>query len=99
MPGFCHIKKFYHRFPATAVADSGYGSEENYRFMDETGMDAYVRYNRCHLEQRPRYKSNAFHHDHFRYNKEEDYYACPMRQHMSRISIRHDKTAGKRLPK
>ena len=45
----------YGHLPSIAVADSGYGSEENYRFMDETGMEAYVKYNRFHLEQRPRY--------------------------------------------
>ena len=26
----------YNRLPSTAVADSGYGSEENYRFMEST---------------------------------------------------------------
>ena len=29
----------YNRLPATAVADSSYGSEENYRFMQENGRD------------------------------------------------------------
>ena len=38
----------------TVVADSGYGSEENYRFMSENGMEAYVKYNYFHMEQRPR---------------------------------------------
>ena len=36
----------------TVVADSGYGSEENYRFMSENGMEAYVKYNYFHMEQR-----------------------------------------------
>ena len=35
----------YHRLPDKAVADSGYGSEENYRFMEEAGIAAYVKYN------------------------------------------------------
>ena len=52
--------------------------EENYRFMDEAGMEAYVKYNRFHIEQRPRYKPNPFHHDNFHYNADEDYYVCPM---------------------
>ena len=84
----------YHRLPSVVVADSGYGSEENYRFMDEAGMDAYVKYNRFHLEQRPRYKPNPFHHDTFHYNAEQDYYVCPMGQHMTRIGTSHPKTAG-----
>ena len=43
----------YDRMAHTVVADSGYGSEENYRFMSENGMEAYVKYNYFHMEQRP----------------------------------------------
>lgn len=82
----------YHRLPSAVVADSGYGSEENYHFMDKAGMEAYVKYNRFHLEQRPRYKPNPFHHDSFHYNAKEDYYVCPMGQHMTRIGTVHKKT-------
>ena len=32
--------------------NSGYGSEENYRFMEENGIEAYVKYNFFHKEQR-----------------------------------------------
>ena len=41
----------YGRLTHTVVADSGYGSEENYRFMSENGMDAYVKYNYFHMER------------------------------------------------
>ena len=94
IPFFNSFLNRYGHLPSVAVADSGYGSEENYRFMDEAGMDAYVKYNRFHLEQRPRYKPNPFHHDNFHYNAEEDYYVCPMGQHMRRIGTAHSKTAS-----
>lgn len=94
IPFFNSFLDRYHRLPSTAVADSGYGSEENYRFMDEAGMDAYVKYNRFHIEQRPRYKPNPFHHDNFHYNADEDYFVCPMGQHMTRIGTAHSKTAS-----
>ena len=38
----------YDRLADTVVADSGYGSEENYRFMSENGVEAYVKYNYFH---------------------------------------------------
>lgn len=94
IPFFNSFLDRYKRLPSVAVADSGYGSEENYRFMDEAGMEAYVKYNRFHLEQRPRYKPNPFHHDNFHYNAKEDYYVCPMGQHMTRIGTSHSKTAS-----
>ncbi len=94
IPFFNSFLDRYGHLPSIAVADSGYGSEENYRFMDEAGMDAYVKYNRFHIEQRPRYNPNPFHHDNFHYNAEEDYYVCPMGQHMTRIGTSHSKTAS-----
>ena len=94
IPFFNSFLNRYGHLPSTVVADSGYGSEENYRFMDEAGMDAYVKYNRFHIEQRPRYTPNAFHHDNFYYNSEQDYYVCPMGQHMTRIGTSHSKTAS-----
>ena len=94
IPFFNSFLDRYGHLPLVAVADSGYGSEENYRFMDEAGMEAYVKYNRFHIEQRPRYKPNPFHHDNFHYNADEDYYVCPMGQHMRRIGTAHSKTAS-----
>ncbi len=94
IPFFNSFLDRYGHLPSVAVADAGYGSEENYRFMDETGMEAYVKYNRFHLEQRPRYKPNPFQHENFHYNAQEDYYVCPMGQHMTRIGTVHSKTAS-----
>lgn len=94
IPFFNSFLDRYGHLPLVAVADSGYGSEENYRFMDEAGMEAYVKYSRFHIEQRPRYKPNPFHHDNFHYNADEDYYVCPMGQHMRRIGTAHSKTAS-----
>lgn len=94
IPFFGSFLGRYKHLPSVAVADSGYGSEENYRFMDEAGMEAYVKYNRFHLEHRPRYKPNPFHHDSFHYNADEDYYVCPMGQHMTRVGTAHSKTAS-----
>ncbi len=94
IPFFNSFLNRYGHLPSAAVADSGYGSEENYRFMDEAGMEAYVKYNRFHIEQRPRYRPNPFHHDNFHYNADEDYYVCPMGQHMRRIGTARSKTAS-----
>ena len=84
----------YGRFARTTVADSGYGSEENYRFMDGNGTEAFVKYNYFHKEQKPRYKPNPFHPENLYYNKEEDCYVCPMGQHMNRIGMKRGKTCS-----
>ena len=82
----------YGRFAKTTVADSGYGSEENYRFMVGNDTEAFVKYNFFHKEQKARYKPNPFHPESMHYNREEDYYVCPMGQHMNRIGLKKGKT-------
>lgn len=82
----------YGHLPNTAVADSGYGSEENYRFMEESDMEAYVKYNWFHREQRMHYTPDPFSVQSLFYNAREDYYVCPMGQHMSCIGTKRDKT-------
>ena len=82
----------YDKFPKISVADSGYGSEENYRYMEESGIDAYVKYNCFHREQRMHYEPNPFSSQALYYNAEGDYYICPMGQRMNRIGTSTAKT-------
>ena len=82
----------YGRFPYEGVADSGYGSEENYRFMEENGIQAYVKYNHFHMEQKQAFRDNPFRVENLHYNAQGDYYVCPMGQHMRRVGTRHDRT-------
>ena len=84
----------YGRLSHTVVADSGYGSEENYRFMAENGMEAFVKYNYFHMEQRPRFKPDPFRAENLYYNEEHDFCICPMGQRMQRIGTKHVKTAS-----
>lgn len=89
------FRERYGHFASTEVADSGYGSEENYEFMDGNAADAYVKYNRFHIEHRPRYAPDPFCSENFYYNKEEDYCVCPMGQHMARTgSCQKKSTSG-----
>ena len=72
----------YGRFSDSNVADSGYGSEENYKFMTDNGIAPYVKFNMFHTEQKRKYKDNPFLPQNLYYNREENYYVCPMGQHM-----------------
>lgn len=88
------FRERYGKFPSTEVADSGYGSEENYQFMESNGAAAYVKYNRFHIEHRPRYTPDPFRSENFYYNKEHDYCVCPMGQHMTRTGSSSKKSAS-----
>ena len=86
------FQRRYGRMASTAVADSGYGSEENYRFMEENGIQAYVKYNYFHMEQKRSFRLDPRRIENLHYNAEADYFVCPMGQHMRRVGTRHDRT-------
>lgn len=67
------------------VADSGYGSEENYEYMFSNGMTPYVKYNMFHVEQRRSYRNNLFRVSNLFYNPDDDFYVCPMGQKLNFI--------------
>lgn len=83
------FKVRYGRQSGVIVADSGYGSEENYGYMFRNGMTPYVKYNMFHVEQRRVYRNDPFRVSNLFYNPDGDFFVCPMGQKMK--FIRHEK--------
>src|SRR5206468_6719412 len=81
-----HLNDFKHhhqRTPDVVTADAGYGSEENYQYLEQNNITAYVKHNQFDREQNQTIQNkNLFAADKLYYNKEQDYYVCPMGQHM-----------------
>lgn len=84
----------YGMYSREIVADSGYGSEENYEFMFANGMTPYVKYNMFHVEQKRRYRNNPFRVSNLFYNPDGDFYVCPMGQKMEFIRQKKRYTAS-----
>ncbi|WP_245966150.1 IS1182 family transposase, partial [Thermaurantimonas aggregans] len=83
-----HLEGFeqaYGKQSQEVVADAGYGSEENYELMQSKGIEAYVKYNYFHQQQKRKHKNNPFLVQNLYYNQEEDFYVCPMGQRMHKI--------------
>lgn len=95
-----HLESYenlYETLPEQLTADAGYGSEENYDYLEEKEIEAYVKYNTFDKEQgifkSKRKKINEdFHRDTLHYNEEKDQYICPMGQPMKKTGERHRKT-------
>ncbi len=80
-----YLKTFERRYgmqSKTIVADSGYGSEQNYEYMIDNDMTPFVKFNMFHAENKRKYKDNPFLPQNLYYNKEENYLVCPMGQKM-----------------
>jgi IS5 family transposase len=79
-------EKQYNQQPEVVVADAGYGSEENYRALEEKKITAYVKHNQFDRKQSDNIQSKQpFSADKLYYNKEKDCYYCPMGQAMNNI--------------
>lgn len=80
--------------PERCCGDAGFGSEENYEYLENKDIEAYLKYPGYYKEQTKKHKEDAFHSSNLYYNKEQDFYACPMGQHMTlqRVAIEKTKT-------
>jgi transposase len=67
----------YNRMPESVVADAIYGTEENYTFMEDNEIKAFVKYNLFYKEQQPKNKNNPFSINNLKYNEKENYFICP----------------------
>ncbi len=76
------FKSLYEKQSDTVVADAGYGSEQNYEYTENENMEAYIKYNYFHAEQKKKYKQNPFLSANLYYNAEQDFLVCPVGQKM-----------------
>lgn len=81
--------------PKRCIADAGYGSEENYDYLEGLQIEAYVKYQVFFQEQQPKYQADPFQTSNWFYNEEQDFYVCPMGQHLTyRNSKKVQSTTG-----
>jgi transposase len=89
-----HIKAFKQK-PANITADAGYGSEQNYQWLENKRITAYVKHNEFDRDQRhkKRDKAKPYATDKFIYNPVTNRYKCPagkgMRKMGERIKTNH----------
>lgn len=91
MDGF---EKEYEKMPEVLCADAGYGSEENYEYLEKKSIQPVVKYNTFRIEKSKTWKSDPYKTHNLFYNQEKDYYVCPMGQHMTFIGTKKVKTTN-----
>ena len=86
------IKEDYQRTPSQIIADAGYGSEENYEYLKRESIQGIIKYNTYEKEQKKvRREKKPFIAEKLHYNKEKNYYVCPMGQKMHSIGKTEEK--------
>jgi transposase len=92
VPHLKGVKGRLGRLPKNVIADSGYGSEENYAYLEQEQVGNYVKYNTFGKEQRARYKPNPFAADQMGYDVEKDELICPAGKRLTYRYSFHSKT-------
>jgi transposase len=92
VPHLQGVKDKLGRLPKNVIADSGYGSEENYAYLEQEQLGSYVKYNTFGKEQRARYKPNPFAADQLKYDLVKDELICPADKRLKYQYTFHTKT-------
>lgn len=90
-----HLSQFYRHYgklPGRLVADAGYGSEHNYKYVEQFDIEVFVKYNYFHKEQKRKFKNNPFYPSNLYYNEDKKYLVCPMGQIMNFIGNKQRKS-------
>jgi transposase len=80
------------RVPKNITTDAGYGSEENYDYIESNKIGNYVKYNNFHYEKGKDHKRRIFLSDHFEYDKKRDQYKCPAGQILDFMGTKETKS-------
>lgn len=86
-----HIKSLGIK-PSSLTADAGYGSEENYQWLETKGITAYVKDQGFDKRQREKKKNKKF--NEFLYDDRIDKAICPQGYQMKKIGSRQKITAN-----
>ena len=94
IPHLEQIKSDYGTLPEELTADAGYGSEQNYKHLEQCGIAAYVKYGSFDRDQNEAIRAKqSFSQDKLYYNEEQDYFICPMGQRMENAGTITQKTS------
>nr|WP_242822966.1 transposase [Syntrophobotulus glycolicus] len=64
------------KLPKSIIADAGYGSEENYEYLESKKRKHFVKYNTFHKEASKKWKTDITRTQNFTYDHENDEYIC-----------------------
>ena len=85
-------KKRLGKQPERVIADAGYGSEENYAYLENQGTAAVVKYSTWRKEQSKQWQEDVFRSENWEYNKKGKYYVCPNGRKLALKGRKKDKT-------
>ena len=94
IPHLQQYQKLYNTLPAVQITDAGYGSEENYQYLDRHGIEAYIKPIDFDRKQKRNYQPNPFATDQLEYDATKNQYRCPSGNPMKYVGQKIRKRNG-----
>lgn len=95
-----HLEKMHEqigRLPEKVITDAGYGSEENYVYLEEQEIDAYVKYSTFDRERKKRRKvpeREIYWSSNWEYDEQQDEFVCPQAKRLPYEQTRQIRTSN-----
>lgn len=77
IPHLQSVRETAARLPSRLVADAGYGSEENYAYLEGAGIDSFVKYAIFDRERKRSWRKQPYRVENWPYDAELDQFTCP----------------------
>lgn len=91
-PHLEQLKELHGKLPGSITADAGYGSEENYEYLEEENIEHFVKYNTFHKEKSKKWQKDATRVQNWYYVEERDEYLCGYGRYLSFVYEKKQKS-------
>lgn len=92
-----HLENMRYRFgnlPLRVIADAGYGSQENYAYLEKNKIDAIVKDGTFHRAGKRSWRKNPFNTEQWPYDAVTDSYSCPEGRSLTYVRTVRRETEG-----
>lgn len=83
IPHMEDVKGQVAELPDRVVADAAYGSEQNYAYLEQAGVESYVKYSSFDRQDKPSWKKQVYRVENWTYDREHDQFICPENKRLS----------------
>jgi hypothetical protein len=83
IPHLEQVRERIGHLPHRVIADAGYGSEENYAYLEQMGIEGIVKYPLFSKQQKRSWRKQRFRFENWAYDGPRDAYICPNQQQLT----------------
>jgi transposase len=92
IPHLKKVKRWLGKLPAKIDSDAGYGSEENYAYLNQETVGNFLKYIGFDREQKKRYQPDPFKAENMPYDPLQDEFTCPNQKQLTYVRTNKEKT-------